>query len=141
MPDRDPRLAEGPAANKRHRMHTWLQQSELTIRAANRRIWWLWGAVAAILIVMVWAATAVKITLDRDQLVDKLRADTEFRAKASAEQLLRMVSQIDQLSMSIKYQWERKAGPLDLEEQYHRGVYQDGLFPVTIDASGHAVTS
>ncbi len=122
-------------------MHTWLQQSEQAIRAANRRIGWVWTLACLLLIALVWSAAAVKITVDRQYLLDKLQSDTDFRAKSSAEQLLRTVSQIDQLSMSIKYQWERKAAPLDLEEQYRRGVYQDGLYPVAIDAAGYAVTS
>ena len=122
-------------------MQTWLQQSEQAIRAANRRIGWFWALACVLLIALVWGAAAIKITLDRQHLLDKLQADTEFRAKSSAEQLLRTVSQIDQLSMSIKYQWEQKAAPLDLEEQYRKGVYQGGLFPVAIDAAGYAFTS
>ncbi len=122
-------------------MQTWLQQSEQAIRAANRRIGWVWALACVLLIALVWGAAAIKITLDRQHLLDKLQADTEFRAKSSAEQLLRTVSQIDQLSMSIKYQWERNAAPLDLEEQYRKGVYQGGLYPVALDADGFAVTS
>ncbi len=122
-------------------MRTWLQPPEQAIRATNRRIGWVWALACALLIALVWGAAAIKITLDRQHLLGQLQADTEFRAKSSAEQLLRTVSQIDQLSMSIKYQWERKAAPLDLEEQYRRGVYQGGLFPVAIDAAGFAVTS
>lgn len=122
-------------------MQTWLQQSEQAIRAANRRIGRVWALACLLLIALVWGAAAIKITLDRQHLLDKLQADTEFRAKSSAEQLLRILGQIDQLSLSIKYQWERQAAPLDLEEQYRRGVYQSGLYPVAIDAAGYAVTS
>jgi len=122
-------------------MNAWLRQSEWLVRRVNRKIGLTWGITFVVLIALVWGATALKIEHDEQQLIDKLRLDTEHRARTHAEQLLRAVSQVDQLSMAIKYHWERHATPLDLEEQYRRGVYPEPLYPVALDANGYALTS
>ncbi|MFM7483919.1 MAG: hypothetical protein ACKO2S_06650 [Burkholderiaceae bacterium] len=108
---------------------------------AKLKISLVWGGVCLLLIAIVWAAASIKIERDEQQLIEKLRADTEQRARNHAEQLLRTVSQIDQLSLSIKYQWERNGVPNDLEEQFRRGLYHEYMFPVAIDANGYALTN
>ncbi len=122
-------------------MQKWLRQSERAVRRANLKIGSVWGTACVLLLAMVWAATELKIDRDEQQLIDKLRIDTAHRARTHAEQMLRAVSQVDQLSMAIKYQWERHATPLDLEEQFKRGVYRESLYPVALDANGYALTS
>jgi diguanylate cyclase (GGDEF)-like protein len=111
------------------------------LRQAHLRIGIAWGSACLLLLALVWITTVLKIERDEQQLIDKLRIDTEHRARTHAEQLLRAVSQVDQLSMSIKYQWERHATPLDLEEQFRRGVYRESLYPVALDEKGYALTS
>lgn len=122
-------------------MHDWQQPKEQAPHRANLKTGLAWALGCGVLISLIWSAAVIKIRHDEQQLIDQLQADTTSRAHTMAEQLLRTVSQIDQLSMAIKYQWERRAGPLDLEEQYRRGVYRESLYPVAIDASGRAVTS
>lgn len=122
-------------------MQTWLRQSERAVRRTSLKTGAVWGAGCALLVALVWASTTLKIDHDEQQLIDKLRLDTEHRARTHAEQMLRAVSQVDQLSLSIKYQWERHATPLDLEEQFRSGVYRESLYPVALDARGYALTS
>ena len=100
-----------------------------------------WGLGCALLIGLVWAGLLLVLQADRKHLIESAEAETSGRARAYAEQLLRTLSQVDQLSLSIKYQWERKSGPLDLEEQYRHGVYLGQLFPVLINADGYAASS
>lgn len=111
------------------------------IRRANWRIALSWGCTCALLVAAVCGAVWLKIKADQAQLVRQAESETAARAESYAEQVLRSVAQIDQLSMSIKYQWERKPGALDLEDQFRRGVYQDDIYPVAIDAQGYAVSS
>lgn len=122
-------------------MQTWLRQSNRAVQRANLKIGLIWACACAVLAGLVWGAIALKVDYDEQQLIDKLRADTEHRARTHAEQLLRALAQVDQLSMAIKYYWERHATPLDLEEQYRRGVYREALYPVALDAKGYALTS
>ncbi len=122
-------------------MQAWLRQSEQAVKRANVRLGIAWALGCALLIGVVWAALLLVLQSDRKHLIDNAEAETSGRAHAYAEQLLRTLSQVDQLSLSIKYQWERKSGPLDLEEQFRHGVYQEQLFPVLINADGYAVSS
>jgi diguanylate cyclase (GGDEF)-like protein len=122
-------------------MHVWQRHSEQAARRINLKTGLVWGSSCALLVALVWGAAAFKIDLDEQRLIDQLKIDNQHRSRTHAEQLLRAVSQIDQLSTSIKYQWERHATPLDLEEQYRRGVYRESLYPVALDANGYALTS
>ncbi len=122
-------------------MHSWLRQSEQAVQRANVRIALAWGLGCALLIALIWAGLLFTIKADRKQMIHVAEAETAGRARTYAEQLLRTLSQIDQLSMSIKYQWERKSDPLDLEEQYRRGVYQGQLFPVLVSADGYSASN
>ncbi len=122
-------------------MQTWLRQSEQAVKRANARLGIAWGVGCALLIGLVWAGLLLVLQADRKHLIANAEAETSGRSRAYAEQLLRTLSQVDQLSLSIKYQWERKSGPLDLEEQFRHGVYQGQLFPVLINADGYAASS
>ena len=122
-------------------MQTSVPLSSQAARRSHARIGLLWALGCALLVGLVWAAALLKIRHDEQRLVEEALVDTSFRARTYEEQLLRIVTQIDQLSMSIKYQWERRGGTLNLEEQYARGVYPSELYPVAIDAGGYAVAS
>lgn len=122
-------------------MQIWPSHAEKVTRRRNLKIGFVWASACLFLIGLVWLAAAIKIESDEQQLIQKLRFDTEQRARNHAEQLLRTISQIDQLSISIKYQWERHGVPNDLEEQFRRGLYRESMFPVAIDANGYALTN
>lgn len=122
-------------------MQTAAIQSKQSVRRSQTRIGLVWGLGCGLLVALIWAAALVKIHDDEQRLIDEALVDTSFRAQTYEEQLLRVVTQIDQLTMSIKYQWERRGGSLNLEEQYARGVYPTDFYPVAIDARGYAVTS
>lgn len=108
---------------------------------ANRRIALVWVLACVLLLAAMWGAVAFKIQSDRELLIRQAQRDAGARAKAYAEQVLRSVAQIDQLSMSIKYQREHRPETLDLEDQFRSGVYQNGIYPVLIDAKGYAISS
>jgi len=100
-----------------------------------------WGLGGIALVVIVFIIALFKIHLDRKELLDKAREEAISRAGTAAEQVSRLVSQIDQLSLAIKYQWEHRAVPLDLDEQYRQGVFEKTIYPVVINAKGYAVSS
>lgn len=122
-------------------MQTATTQSKRLLRRSQTRIGLLWALGCALLVALVWTAALLKIHDDEQRLIRQALVDTSFRAQTYEEQLLRLVTQIDQLTMSIKYQWERRGGALNLEEQYTRGVYPTDFYPVVIDARGFAFTS
>ena len=77
-----------------------------------------WGLGWLLIVVLVFAAASVKIQLDRNDLIEQSRNEAVSRASTAADQVLRTVSQIDQLSLVIKYQWEHRSAPLDLDDQF-----------------------
>ena len=122
-------------------MQTILRQTRRQIRLENRRIIFGWSIGWLLACALLFGIASLKIHSDRRELLQHARSEAGARAAHYAEQVIRAVSQIDQLSMSIKYQWEHKQGAMDLEEQYRKGVYQRSLYPVVINAEGHAVFS
>jgi len=100
-----------------------------------------WSLAWLLIVVLVFAAASVKIQLDRNNLLDQARNEAVSRASTAADQVLRTVSQIDQLSLAIKYQWEHRSAPLDLDDQFRQGVYQKMIYPVVINSQGYAVSS
>ncbi len=100
-----------------------------------------WGLGGIALVAIIFVITLLKIHLDRKDLLDKAREEAISRSGTAAEQVSRLVSQIDQLSLAIKYQWEHRAVPLDLDEQYRQGVFEKTIYPVVINAKGYAVSS
>jgi len=107
----------------------------------RNRIILRWALVWLLIIVLVFAAASVKIQLDRNDLLDQARNEAMSRASTAADQVLRTVSQIDQLSLAIKYQWEHRSAPLDLDDQFRQGFYQKTFYPVVINSQGYAVSS
>ena len=110
-------------------------------RRANEQIALIWALACALLLAAMWGAVTFKIQSDQILLIQQAEREACARAKAYAEQVLRSVAQIDQLSMSIKYQREQRSGTLDLEDQFRRGVYQNDIYPVLVDAKGYALSS
>jgi diguanylate cyclase (GGDEF)-like protein/PAS domain S-box-containing protein len=100
-----------------------------------------WGIAWLLIVALVFSSALVKIQLDRNDLLDQARSESVSRANTAADQVLRTVSQIDQLSLAIKYQWEHRSAPLDLDDQYRKGVYQKTIYPVVINSLGYAVSS
>ncbi len=121
-------------------MDIHLKSHEQQIRANNKKILLLWASAYALVFALLWGGTLFKIHLDRANLVRAASIEVAARAKSYAEQVLQTIKQIDQLSLVIKYQWERKADALDLDEQYRKGVYQTAIYPVAINAQGVAIT-
>ncbi len=122
-------------------MRSWVRQSEQAVQRANTRIGIRWALLCVLLQGLVWGALWLVLAYDHAHLIANAEAETAARARTYAQQLLRALSQVDQLSMSIKYQWERKSAPLDLEEQFRRGVYHEQLYPVLIDADGYSASN
>ena len=117
-----------------------VKQSESQAHRDNKKIMLAWVLGCVLLLVLLWGAAFAKIYTDRERLIDTAGMEVTARAKTYAEQVLRTVQQIDQLSRVIKYEWERNSSTLNLEEQYRKGVYQTAVYPVAINAHGMAIT-
>lgn len=111
----------------------------LNYQRQDKMAMFVWIFVSALIVSALFGVTFIKINADKTQLLVAVEKQTQAQAAAYVEQVSQTVSQIDQLARVIKYQWERKADVLDLEEQYKKGIYQTILFPVVINAQGSVV--
>jgi len=118
-----------------------MRQTRDQTRLENRRVILGWSVGWVLASTLIVGTTLLKIHSDRLELLQRAKSEASARATHYAEQVMRAVSQIDQLSMSIKYQWEHKKGSIDIEEQYRKGVYQRSMYPVLINADGTATQS
>ncbi|RZI44423.1 GGDEF and EAL domain-containing protein [Herbaspirillum sp. HC18] len=110
---------------------------------ANIRTLLVWPAIAAVLAALLWLG--IHLTLKNEKMRVEQHA-SELVASLSrgyAEQLQRNVEQIDQLTLSLKYDWEDPAIPLDLERQRKKGLYPPDtkLYAAIVGRDGYLVTS
>jgi len=102
-----------------------------------------WPACALLLACLLWVLTLSVLDRDRAAVRDQAFKQAASLSRAYAEQLQRTVAQIDQLTLSLKFDWEEPQGTLNLERQHERGVYPGGsmLYATIIDRNGEIVTS
>ena len=105
----------------------------------DRMMMIVWIFVCVLIVSALFGLTFIKINADKNQLLISAEKETLSETVEYMEHVRQIVGQIDQLSRVIKYQWERKADVLDLEEQYKKGIYQTIIFPVVINAEGAVV--
>ncbi len=107
----------------------------------KRSILLFWGGGAALLLLAIWAGTAVKLALDLQALKERAERLAQSRARTYAEQLRRTVNEIDQISLTVMYQWQRMPGQLDLTDQYALAMHHTPTYPVAIGAEGRILSS
>ncbi len=100
---------------------------------------WLVGA--ALLLVAIWGGTLAKIHHDLDSLRQQGAARAAARARIYAEQVLRTVKEIDQISLTVKYQWQNQSVPLDLVDQYEKAMHHTPTYPAAIGPDGRIRSS
>ena len=97
------------------------------------------GLVAA----MLWSATNARLASDLQAAEAAALQNAASLSRSYAEQLSRAVQQIDQITMSVKYYWERSGGAIVLEEQRRQGIYPNSslLYVNVFDAAGQLKTT
>ncbi len=107
----------------------------------NRSILLSWAAGAGLLLIVIWSGTLAKIGHDLQAMQAEARRLAAARARVYAEQLLRTVKAIDQISLTVKYQWQNLAAPLNLTDQYEKAMHHTPTYPVAIGPQGRIVSS
>lgn len=107
----------------------------------KRQIILRWCAGAASLMLAIWGATLAKIHYDLDSLHQQAAIHAGARARIYAEQVLRTVKEIDQISLTVKYQWQNYSGPLDLIDQYDKAMHHTPTYPAAIGPDGRIRSS
>ena len=102
-----------------------------------------WIISVILLITFVWVATEVEIASDeREQKAAALKQG-EALATSYALQITNFVEQIDQLTLSIAFDWIDAPQRIDLQRDRERGLFpaRDHFFVAVIDAKGNVVNA
>lgn len=100
-----------------------------------------WAAGAALLLLLIWGGTLAKVDDDLRNTRAEARRLVQARAHVYAEQLLRTVKAIDQISLTLKYQWQNMAVPLNLVDQYQKAMHHTPTYPAAISTDGRILSS
>ncbi len=107
----------------------------------NRTICLLWAATAALFLLAIWVGTLGKLGHDLKEARSEAQTLASARARVYAEQLLRTVKEIDQISLTVAYQWQTMSAELDLTDQYAKAMHHTPTYPAAIGTDGRIRSS
>lgn len=92
------------------------------------------------MLLLIWSSVAAKIYYDRDRLSKNAVTHVSFHAKNFAVQVESTIRHIDQILLTMKYQWEQ-SGSLDLADQYAKAMHNTPTHPLAVNAKGIVVSA
>lgn len=101
----------------------------------------LWGAGAVLSLLVLWGGTMARISYDTKMLGEQAARLVTTRAHVYAEQLRRTVKEIDQISLTVTYQWQHMGVPLRLDDQYEKAMHHTPTYPAAIGVDGKILSS
>ena len=116
------------------------EPDKVTLRD-TRTIVLIWIAACLLLLLFVWGMVYAKISYDHAQLHHRAESLARSRAQVYAEQLNRTAKEIDQISLTVSYQWQHVKMPLDLVDQYQKAMHHTPTFPAVIGTDGRIISS
>ncbi len=116
------------------------EPDEVVIRD-TRTIVLFWIAGSLVFLLLLWGVVLAKVSYDRGQLHQRAAELARSRASVYAEQLSRTAKEIDQISLTVSYQWQHVKMPLDLVDQYQKAMHHTPTYPAVIGADGHIISS
>jgi diguanylate cyclase (GGDEF)-like protein len=104
----------------------------------NRYLVFVWPALAVLLSTALWVATILRADGEHERAETQARKEAGAYAEAYEQYITRSVGQMDQVTMQLKFSWEkgRDAGLLD--ELRRDGMFTDSAFHsvAIVDRSG-----
>ena len=103
----------------------------------------VWPLVCLTLGLLLWGSVFVKERSDLALADSTAPKDAASYAEAYEHYVARSLSQIDQITMQLKYSWEHSSGVTSLDDLRRDGMFSDPVFVSVAfhDASGARVTS
>lgn len=103
----------------------------------------LWPLAGIVLWFALSAFMTARLDDEKAQAMATATEQAATRSRSYAAQLLRTLQQIDQLTLSLKLDWEASGAYLDLKQQQERGLYPRSalLYASIINRYGDSVSS
>jgi diguanylate cyclase (GGDEF)-like protein len=102
----------------------------------------MWPILGMLLIAVLWISVQSKIDADREARENEMRRDATVLAAAYADHLTRTIEEIDQITLLLKYEWEKSHRTLMLEDLLAQRIFPASQFTFVtiIDRNGIPVT-
>lgn len=109
----------------------------------TRRSAAIWASVCIALTCALWGGTLREINARKAEARKNADKQAVSLAEAYAVQLSRSVEQIDQITLNLKYYWQKTRGVVDLQEQLQLGLYPSPahLHVTIVGPDGKPITS
>ncbi|WP_334188436.1 bifunctional diguanylate cyclase/phosphodiesterase [Noviherbaspirillum sp.] len=103
----------------------------------------IWVSLGILLCGLLWGITLSKIDSDRLAIRERALHHATSLSHAYTDELARTIAQIDQITLNLKYYWQKTGGNLELEDQRRFGLYPASsmLQVAIVDRSGATLTS
>jgi hypothetical protein len=110
---------------------------------SNLRYLLIWPLVFGALAAALWIWALWMVEHEKRAIDERAFATAAAQSRAYADQLDRIVGQVDYIMLSLKYHWQQTAGDVNLEEQVSQGLVpvSAGMSVTIMDRRGDAVTS
>ncbi len=104
----------------------------------NRTLVFVWPALAVLLAAALWIATVLRAEAEHARAGTQVRKDAGAYAEAYEQYITRSVGQMDQVTMQLKFSWEKGRDPGLLDALRRDGMFTDGAFRVVaiVDRGG-----
>ena len=99
-----------------------------TLRLGERYKLLLWPLLALVAMLAIWGSVAVRNSTDRGIAERTALRDAESYAQSYEQFLTRSVSQMDHVTMQLKYDWEQSRGRFQVEDLVRQGMFSDVAF-------------
>lgn len=120
-----------------------VEMSRTDFLKANLRLMLAWPLLCLALCAVLWTATLLQLEAEKKVAQQQALDSVASLSKAYSQYLLRTLEQMDQLTLQLKYEWEKSQGKLRLDELKTQGMYALPQFAIVaiLDRKGHAVTA
>ena len=110
---------------------------------SNLRYLLIWPLVFGALAAALWIWALWMVEHEKRAIDERAFATAAAQSRAYADQLDRIVGQVDYIMLSLKYHWQQTAGDVNLEEQVNQGLVpvSAGMSVTIMDRRGDSVTS
>jgi diguanylate cyclase (GGDEF)-like protein len=109
-----------------------------TASRTNRYLVFIWPLLALLLCAALWAATVVRADAEHERAESQARKEAGAYAEAYEQYITRSVGQMDQVTMQLKFSWEKGRDPGLIDALRRDGMFTDAAFGVVaiVDRDG-----
>ena len=110
---------------------------------SNLRTLLIWPVVFGMLAAALWAWAYWTMEHERRGIGERALSSAAAQSKTYAEQLDRIIGQVDYIMLSLKYHWQQSDGNVRLEDQVRQGLVpvSPSLIVTIVNRRGDSVTS